>query len=120
MGDSGESRIIMIKSMADWKAQLESAKNSSQVIIVDFTAKWCGPCNIIAPKFEEFSKQFTDVIFLKVDVDEVAEVASECGISAMPTFQVHSDGVKVDELVGASTERLQALIQKYSKVQQAA
>lgn len=41
-------------------------------------------------------------------------VASACGISAMPTFQVWKGGVKVDELVGASKDRLKALVEKYA------
>jgi thioredoxin-like negative regulator of GroEL len=41
-------------------------------------------------------------------------VASACGISAMPTFQVFKNGAKVEELVGASKDRLKALIQKYA------
>ncbi|XP_075264529.1 thioredoxin-like [Convolutriloba macropyga] len=40
------------------------------VTIVDFTASWCPPCRMIAPKFEEMSKQFTSIKFIKVDVDE--------------------------------------------------
>jgi len=41
-------------------------------------------------------------------------VASACGISAMPTFQVFKNGAKVEELVGASKDRLKAMIQKYA------
>ena len=41
-------------------------------------------------------------------------VASACGISAMPTFQVFKDGAKVEELVGASKDRLKAMIAKYA------
>lgn len=41
-------------------------------------------------------------------------VASECGISAMPTFQVWQDGKKVDEIVGAAKDKLVELINKYT------
>lgn len=41
-------------------------------------------------------------------------VAGACGISAMPTFQVWKGGAKVDELVGASKDRLKALVEKYA------
>jgi thioredoxin 1 len=40
-------------------------------VVVDFTATWCGPCRLMAPIFTELSKKFENLIFLKVDVDEV-------------------------------------------------
>eukprot|EP01023_Acetabularia_acetabulum_P064141 TRINITY_DN8222_c0_g1_i1.p5 TRINITY_DN8222_c0_g1~~TRINITY_DN8222_c0_g1_i1.p5 ORF type:complete len:118 (+),score=27.13 TRINITY_DN8222_c0_g1_i1:161-514(+) len=112
-------KVIVIKSSAEWKSALQSAQEQGKAVVVDFSAVWCGPCQMISPKFEQMSEEVDDVIFLKVDVDEVSDVASECGISAMPTFQVFSNGSKVDELVGASEERLRALIAKYSKSQSA-
>jgi len=41
-------------------------------IVVDFTATWCGPCRVMSPIFVELSKKYPTLIFLKVDVDEVA------------------------------------------------
>jgi len=67
---------------------------------------------MIGPKFEEFSLTFTDMLFVKVDVDECEDVAAECGISAMPTFHVYKNGEKVDEMVGASPDKLEAMIKK--------
>lgn len=68
---------------------------------------------MISPEFDRLSESYANIIFLKVDVDEVEMVAAACGISAMPTFQVWKDGKKVDELVGASKEKLKELIEKY-------
>ncbi|CAI7884479.1 unnamed protein product [Closterium sp. NIES-54] len=85
-----------------------------QSVIVDFTATWCGPCQMIGPIFAEYATQFPSIIFLKVDVDALPNVAAECKVSAMPTFHVFKGGEKVDELVGASQEKLLKLIQKYA------
>ena len=51
---------------------------------------------------------------LKSDVDELEEVAAECNISAMPTFQVYKNGVIQDQLIGASKDDLDALVKKFS------
>ena len=71
-------------------------------VVVDFTASWCGPCQRIAPVFAKLAEEMTDVVFVKVDVDENAEVAEECGIQSMPTFQFYKSGEKVHEFSGAS------------------
>ena len=58
-------------------------------LLVDFTASWCGPCKMIGPYFEELAAKFQNVVFVKVDVDDLDDIAAECGISAMPTFQLY-------------------------------
>jgi|TARA_B100001113_G_C20981918_1_gene566472 thioredoxin 1 len=78
-------------------------------LLVDFTATWCGPCKAIGPYFEELATKFPDVEFVKVDVDELDDVAAACGISAMPTFQLYSNGVMVKEMCGADRAKLEAL-----------
>ena len=64
---------------------------------------------MIGPYFEELAGKFPGVVFVKVDVDDLDDVAAECGISAMPTFQLYSNGVKVEELTGADKGKLEAL-----------
>ena len=76
---------------------------------MDFTASWCGPCKMIGPFFDELSAKFPGVEFVKIDVDDLDDVAAACGISAMPTFQLYSNGVKVQEMTGADKEKLEAM-----------
>jgi thioredoxin 1 len=72
----------------------------------------CGPCKVIAPKFEEWQKEFPDIEFVKVDVDDADDVAAECGIRAMPTFHFYKGGAKVKEVVGADPNNLLAVIKE--------
>ena len=51
--------------------------------------------------------------FFKVDVDDAEDVAAQCGIQAMPTFQVFKGGKMVDEMKGASEPGLKALLEKH-------
>ncbi len=73
----------------------------------------CGPCKYIGPVFEKLSGEIEGVEFAKVDVDEAEDVAALCGISAMPTFHYYRNGQKVDELMGANADLLQAKIEQH-------
>eukprot|EP00878_Enallax_costatus_P016209 GHUV01017002.1.p1 GENE.GHUV01017002.1~~GHUV01017002.1.p1 ORF type:complete len:130 (+),score=22.47 GHUV01017002.1:267-656(+) len=82
---SDGSPILEVKSVADYDKIMNQIKDAGSVGIIDFTAKWCGPCKAIAPIFEQLSKQYPDVKFLKVDIDEeaVAPVVQEHGITGV-------------------------------------
>jgi len=93
---------------SDSDTQLKDAGN--KLVVIDFYATWCGPCKMIAPKLEEMAAQFSDVIFLKVDVDDNEEVASVYEISCMPTFIFIKNSVKISEFSGANHEKIKELI----------
>ena len=82
------------------------------LVVVDFFADWCGPCKVIAPKFEALSQEHKDIKFCKVNVDEAGEISQSSGVRAMPTFHFFKDGVKVADVVGASLEKIEAEIEK--------
>lgn len=69
---------------------------------------------MIAPKFEAFSNTYTKAYFIKIDVDEVPEVAEKAEIRAMPTFQIYKNGEKVEEVVGADPTKLESAIKKWA------
>jgi len=100
--------VHSVKDKADFDTQLKDA--GTRLVVVDFYATWCGPCKMIAPKLDEMSKELMDVVFLKVDVDDNEEVASEYSISCMPTFIFIKNGEKVSEFSGANAEKLKELI----------
>ena len=58
---------------------VSSAALNGKLIVIDFTATWCGPCKMIAPIFKQLSQEFSGVIFVKVDVDEAPDVAAKYG-----------------------------------------
>jgi thioredoxin 1 len=61
-------------------------------VLVDFYADWCGPCKRFAPTFEKLKGEYSKVLFLKVDVDELDNLAQRYDVSAMPTFLLIKTG----------------------------
>jgi thioredoxin 1 len=68
---------------------------------------------MISPKFHALATANTNLVFLEVDVDQVAEVAQQVGIEAMPTFKVFKHGKEIDNMVGANIKGLEAMIVKH-------
>lgn len=81
-------------------------------LVLDFTAKWCGPCQKISPDYEKLSNldEFKEIIFYKVDVDDSDELCTTFKIECMPTFLLIKDGLEVDRLTGANMEKLYQLL----------
>lgn len=104
--------VQYVKTTDEFKTLMEQSK--TKPVFIDFTASWCGPCRSIGPVFENLAGENPTIIFVKVDVDEADGVAASCGISAMPTFQVYKNGVKVDEMLGASKSKLKEMVAKYA------
>merc|ERR1712146_298075 len=108
-------RSKKMPAMIGTKEKFDELIASKPMVVVDFTASWCGPCQFIAPKFAEMDNENPYIEFIKVDVDENDETAAACGISCMPTFQFYKNGEKVDELQGASEDQLRAKIAALKK-----
>ena len=70
------------------------------VSVVDFSAGWCGPCQMLAPVLEEISDEITGINFYNVDVDTETQLSVRFGISNIPALLVMKDGVKQEILVG--------------------
>lgn len=95
----------------DFNTQLEEA--GEKLIVIDFHATWCGPCKMIAPFFQELSEEFQDVVFLKVDVDEVEDVAGQYNVSSIPKFVFIKNKNQVAEMLGADQEKLKNLVSEH-------
>jgi len=101
-------------SLDQVEAALLRASAEGKLVVIDFTATWCGPCKMIAPIFHELSEQIDSVVFLKVDVDENPDTAAKYSVSAMPTFVFIKGWEVVDRLMGANPARLKEMIEELS------
>jgi len=103
--------VNLIKG-SDFDKELSSSKIP---VIVDFSADWCGPCQLMAPLFEDLSTIYAGKLrFLKLDTDEAGEVAERFEISSIPCLILISRGKEVGRLLGFMPKAL--LIQKIDEI----
>ncbi|KAI5138394.1 Thioredoxin Domain-Containing Protein 8 [Manis pentadactyla] len=76
----------------EFKAFLKAA--GCKLAVVEFSAKWCGPCKKICPLVQAMSLQYQNVMFANVDVDYSQELAQTYHIKAIPTFQMFKQAHK--------------------------
>lgn len=76
--------------------------NSPIPVLVDFFATWCGPCKMLAPVLEAVSESYEGKVkFVKIDVDESADIARDFSIMSIPTLIIFKNGEETGKTVGA-------------------
>ncbi|KAJ8976317.1 hypothetical protein NQ317_010271 [Molorchus minor] len=105
--------VRQITDEANFQTELASA--STRLVVADFTATWCGPCQRIAPIFQQLAAKYPKAVFLKIDVDQCQETAAAQGVSAMPTFIFYRNKVSKSRSFakGADAATLENKIQQY-------
>jgi len=80
----------------------QEVEDNAGLILVDFFAPWCGPCQIMSPVIDEMIKEYNgqDVKVAKLNIDENQEIASKYGVMSIPTFLVFKAGKAVDKKLG--------------------
>ncbi|MBU1037142.1 thioredoxin [Patescibacteria group bacterium] len=74
---------------------------SDKLVLVDFFAIWCGPCQIQSPIIEELAKEYKDKVKIVVmDVDESSATAGKLQISSIPTLIIFNKGKEAERLMG--------------------
>jgi len=83
------------------------------VVLADFYADWCGPCQMLEPIVETIASE-TDAAVAKIDIDANQQLAAEYGVRSVPTLVLFADGQPVERLVGMQDEsRLRSLIENH-------
>ena len=102
---------IPVKNMQSWQTEV---MQSDIPVFVDFWAEWCGPCRMVSPVVDELSEDYAGKVkFVKVNVSDAQDVASEYNITSIPTLSLFNKGHVVTQQLGsASKESYKNMIDK--------
>ena len=79
---------------------------SSQKVLIDFYADWCGPCKMMGPVVEEIAEEHSDVKVVKINVDNAEDIAIKYQIMSIPTLIVVKGGQEVNRSIGLISKEI--------------
>jgi len=80
-------------------------ESQNRLVLVDISADWCGPCNVLMPVLDQLSKEYTgEFLLAKVDADENMRIAGRFKVRGFPTVIAFVDGKEIDRFHGAQRE----------------
>ncbi len=97
------------------EGHLDDVVADHDVVLVDFYADWCGPCQMLEPVLDGLAAE-TDAAIAKVDVDAHQQLAGSYGVRGVPTLVLYADGEQVEQHTGAlPADRLRTLIETHTE-----
>ena len=100
VNNNAHERIVIYMVKHVNKEEFENLIKQEKIVVVDFFAVWCGPCQMLTPVLEDLSNELTEIDVLKIDIDEEQELAISMGIEVVPTVMVFKNGEKQKVLEG--------------------
>ncbi|KAL7480538.1 hypothetical protein ACHAW6_006227 [Cyclotella cf. meneghiniana] len=107
--------VVDVNNESEFDSKISSA--GDKLVVIDYSTTWCGPCKVIAPKFDELSDKYTDTLFIKVIGDaspDASKLMKREGVRSVPSFHYFKNGEKVDVVNGANAEAIEAAIKKHA------
>ena len=95
----------MTKAPAITDANFESTLQDHSLVLVDFWATWCPPCQKLGPIIDELANDYAGRIMIgKLDVDKNPGVTTKYGIKSIPALLVFKEGKLLEQIMGANTK----------------
>lgn len=96
-------------------SEFEQLLKDESIVVVDFTATWCGPCKQVSPMMDQLATDYDGrAKITKVDVDKNKGIAKQFGIRSIPAVLVFKSGELVETLVGMSPyEKFTSAVDKH-------
>lgn len=104
------SQIQSLQSLEHWR---ELAKSTTQLIVIDYYTDRCGPCKALAPQLQKMAAENTDVVFVKVNLDDHPDFTKQHNITAVPTVNFVKDGKMLHTITGNNYSGIVAAIKQY-------
>nr|AGG19194.1 thioredoxin H-type 2 [Tamarix hispida] len=109
---SEQKYVVVCKDGIEWKNKLEENKN--KLVVAYFSADWCGPSRFIYPVVVDLAKKANEtVLFIKIDVDKLWDIARHWKVVSLPTFVLIKNKEEKKRIQGAMKEELQDAVSPY-------
>ena len=107
------SRVVNVGSVEAY----DKLSTTGDLVVTNFTASWCGPCQAAAPVFDKMSEDHENVVFCKVDIDDedLGDLVAAAQVRAVPTYTFTKGGETVaDNVQGADMEAIRDVLMDQS------
>lgn len=105
--------IINVKTLDEYYKYLKS----NRCVVANFSASFCKPCKEISPFIEELAANATNIIFLKIDIEEGSEISDFHNISSIPYFKFYRDEIVVTSYCGTDKKIIQEALDNITRSQ---
>jgi thioredoxin 1 len=94
--------------------EFDTLLSAEKVVVVDFTASWCGPCRLVSPLMEQLANEYKDrAKVVKVDVDNNKPIFKKFGLRSIPAVLIFKDGELAEKIIGVSAyEQFSSAVEK--------
>ena len=96
--------MIEINDINDWNTVFENHRKDKNILLINFTATWCGPCKKLKPELEKLisNNNYKNVKFYKVDIDKCNEIVDKLKIESVPTTLLIKNDNIVERISGSN------------------
>ncbi|MGB3653725.1 MAG: thioredoxin [Rivularia sp. (in: cyanobacteria)] len=82
------------------ESEFDTLLKSENLLVVDFSASWCGPCRVVAPLVEQLAQEHENIKVVKIDVDQDKPLAKRYEVRSIPAVLMFKNGELVENIVG--------------------